>query len=76
MTAKEMFKELGFEFDTTEYKAFKPDFNYTDYDGNGIIFDLENERIDIITITTIRIKKIKKLTEAINKQVEELGWNE
>ena len=74
MTAKEMFEELGFYFDITEYKNYKPDYEFIDEDGNAIMFDLEEKKIDIGTNTYIRIRNPKKFVEAINKQIEELGW--
>lgn len=73
-TAKEMFEDFGFCFDITEYRAYKPDYNFVDEDGNAIIFDLENKKIDITTNTTITITNPKEFTRAINKQIEELGW--
>lgn len=74
MSAKEMFEELGFELDITEYKSYKPDYNFVDEMGNALIFDLEDKKIEIATCTTIKTREPKKFCEAINQQCKELGW--
>ena len=76
MTAKEMFEKLGY--------AFKEDEQFIYYKNNKlvtyhIIFSKEYETVEITpTIdeeihTFIRLSK--KLLQAINKQIEELGWD-
>ena len=75
MTAKEMFEELGYEFDITEYDEFKPDFNYVDKNDNVIYFDLEDKELCFIPVNKqLIIRNPLELLQAINKQVEELGW--
>ena len=73
MTAKEMFEELGFnyfEYDNQiayeqEIRGYDDDTYYV-----GITFDLKYKDIKD-TYSEIDMKLLK----AINKQVEELGWN-
>jgi len=64
MTAKEMFEELGFEYDDGENYI-----EYSNYD-TGICFMLDDKDI---SINTGYIDM--PLFKAINKQCEELGWN-
>lgn len=79
-SAREMFEELGYE--QTKLKKFVK-YTYKKYISNWyhIMFDLEEKTIDCyisndspfsptepFSITTKELK-------AINKQVEELGWN-
>ena len=75
MSAKEMFEELGYEFDITEYDEFKPDFNYVDKNDNVIYFDLEDKELCFIPVNKqLIIRNPLELLQAINKQIEELGW--
>lgn len=64
MTAREMFEKLGFtlEVDVKEYTKYK--------NGNcSIVFDkLTKEVLTLIFYINMQVLK------AINKQVEELGW--
>ena len=70
MSAKEMFKELG-------YKQVNDDVNYLIYDLDGIFklkFYKPQQYIEIEVIedayNTLDVEEL----QAINKQVEELGW--
>lgn len=73
MTAKEMFKELGYKRSADiDAIAFTKEFESHYF---RIIFDLLEKEIlidDIFKVTIIE----KDLLQAINKQVEELGWLE
>lgn len=65
-SAREMFEELGYEYEynnkyTIRYYNVKKD--------NYIWFDLQLKTIEISEYCNM------KEFEAINKQVEELGWN-
>lgn len=73
MRAKEMFEELGRIQTTTEYDDYKSDIDYLDEktEQTNIFFDLESKKIGFINIYKITMQELK----AINKQVEELGWN-
>lgn len=76
MSAKEMFEELGYKFEITEYDDFKPDYNYIDEKDNVIYFDLEDKELVFVPVCKqFIIREPLKLLQAINKQVEELGWN-
>ena len=78
MTAKEMFEELGYKYceddGFIDYKKEKRKLIEPDY----ISFDRLEREIFILNSsksskgTTIDMSLLK----AINKQVEELGWNE
>lgn len=75
MSAKEMFEKLGYEFEITEYEEFKPDYNYVDKNDNVIYFDLEDKELCFIPANKqMIIRQPLKFIQAINKQVEELGW--
>lgn len=70
MSAKEMFEKLG-------YKQVNNDINYLIYDLDGVFKlkfykpqqDIEIEVIED-TYNTLDVEEL----QAINKQVEELGW--
>ena len=65
-SAKELFEELGYVIN-----VWKSSIEYFNYDENKNIwfnFDTKTVEIGVVDIT------IKELN-AINKQVEELGWN-
>lgn len=72
MTAKEMFEELRYKID--KEPRFGSIISYTKYCNDGCcrLFDLVfyKETIDFQEDYISR-----KLLKAINKQVEELGWN-
>ena len=76
MSAKEMFEELGYETDlfwqkdhTIEYLKREEDDFFETSVVSSIIFNKRLKKIKLCGI--IDIKDI----QAINKQVEELGWN-
>lgn len=83
MTAKEMFEKLGYECIEDEDHFIEYIITWDDWHGKGVleivfdydikeiqflcyIKDKEKERVDI----TLNIEEL----QAINKQVEELGW--
>lgn len=79
MSAKEMFEKLEYEcFDDREYEGLPLTILYRK-ENNGVItkvrFDLPDKKY-ITNIQNIESKNNGKLLQAINKQVEELGWNE
>ncbi len=68
MTAKEMFEKLRYENIQSRDKTLLK------YERNGmkkIWFDLENKEILLDGVCHFTLKELK----AINKQIEELGWN-
>ena len=72
MTAKEMFEKLGYgcsksPFEIFYYQEFRT-YGDDTYD-IGIHFNLDDK--DIWAEVNINVKEL----QAINKQVEELGWN-
>lgn len=73
MSAKEMFEELGYELD--KEPRFGSTISYTQYCSDGCcrIYDL------VFYDKTIEVQEDYinlKLLKAINKQVEELNWND
>lgn len=75
MSAKEMFKKLGYEYIKTEYVI--------DYKNKGVVkydisFNLEHKCIELIPTINGEVHYFTRLDtellQAINKQVEELGW--
>lgn len=80
MTAKEMFEKLGFYYEEREYG-----FSYDAYDSETgwlrfVAFDIKNKTVEIHRINIYwnyetKYTKHTHLDKAINKQVEELGWN-
>ena len=80
MSAKEMFEKLGYELkeETKKYLRYKKGISKYG-DGMYIEFDLNNKKIRLYTKTpqynnNPRYADYREF-EAINKQVEELGWN-
>lgn len=76
MTAKEMFEKLGFKQERCDSLFI----DYVIYDNKNeyaICFRLSNKDIDIVNNTFNREYDYLKMPilQAINKQVEELGWN-
>lgn len=78
-TAKEMFEEQGFIL-KEETKSYIRYFrNFLGYgSGDYVSFDLKNKRFRLTNKTvqgnvSFRYAGVKEL-QAINKQVEELGW--
>lgn len=80
-TAKEMFEELGFKcYDDREREGLPLIISYVkpnDYELGGHCTYVDFILPDRIWRTNIvNINKNKKIMEAINKQVKELGWDE
>ena len=73
MSAKEMFEELGYEIDST-YEIEGHFFYCKDY--TKIDFDLSRKNFYKYHSSNLRSPIDMKLLQAINKQVEELGWND
>lgn len=73
MTAKEMFEELGYEIDST-YEIEGHLFYCKDY--TKIDFDLRREDFYKYNSGGFRSPIDMKLLKAINKQIEELGWED
>ena len=71
MSAKEMFEKLGYEYELTEDNVIEywKNVNGINYE---IDFDLDIKKLSILWNNNITLKEL----QAINKQVEELGWNE
>ena len=76
MSAKEMFEELGYIESENNNKGITYNYNFTDYSTYSFIhFNKKDEKIEmesnVINGYDITLQELK----AINKQVEELGWN-
>ena len=71
MSAKEMFEKLGYEYELTEDNVIEywKNVNGINYE---IDFDLDIKKLSILWNNNITLKEL----QAINKQVEELGWTE
>lgn len=65
MSAKEMFKKLGYEYSNNGIQICY----FNDIENEYIWFYLETKTIEIQFDIYIEI------LQAINKQIEELGWN-
>ena len=80
MSAKEMFEELGYEcFDDRDDKEYLPlTILYRKEDIPEVVvwvsFDLPDKKYRT-NVKNIESKNNGKFLQAINKQVEELGWN-
>lgn len=76
MSAKEMFEELGYEQQISEYAITYQNKDAVKYE---ISFNLEHKCIELEPTIDGKIHYFTrldmKLLQAINKQVEELGWN-
>lgn len=74
MSAKEMFEQLGYHFDTNKFDEDNDILTYrADYDMvSNITF--YKEGLYSITIYDTEKKISDELLEAINKQIEELEW--
>ena len=78
MEAKQLFEELGYEqevgYKYIDYAKFHKEVNQYGY----VLFDLEKKTV-LPTMeygSTYAVEIDVNLLKAINKQVEELGWNE
>lgn len=66
-----MFEKLGY-YPSYDYDKPKVDFAfYLKYSTKMVIFNIKNKTIEIID-GTINLKEL----QAINKQIEELHWND
>lgn len=81
-TAKELFEELGYKLDTifsnNEYITYKKKENDGFY---AIDFDIKHKTVRVSFVYTrgiVRTSSYATLDElkVINKQIEELNWNE
>ncbi len=74
MSAKEMFEKLGYEYSKVGEKIYYEEPNPYELGGHSpyIVFYTVNQHWDT---NIVGIEKKKDLLQAINKQVEELGWN-
>ena len=76
MSAKEMFEQLGYKFIKREFEII---YQYTknEYieDYRYIKFDIKIKKIELGDWQEDFNLSLEEL-QAINKQVEELGWNE
>lgn len=76
-SAKEMFEELGYDYsinpdDTIEiYKVWEDCECNLHHD---IVVCIKNKKCIDISLEDVGIRVYKQLIEAINKQIEELGW--
>lgn len=72
MSAKEMFEELGYKLIIqTDYVIC-----YQNKRKSHIYFENHNKIIDLASQETKNKKLTLKQLQAINKQIEELHWNE
>ena len=72
MSAKEMFGELGYEYSillSDQQRIYYEHKNKNNQPSNFIMFDLDYQ-----VISNDRDITLQEL-QAINKQIEELGWN-
>ena len=83
MSAKEMFEKIGYEYhcyDSEEVTYRKEDRQWRENGRILICFDLLNKEIELgfkgKTSGNLPIFISLEELQAINKQVEELGWNE
>jgi len=84
-SAKEMFEELGYRKEDVEDiftgEVFEYDYKYVKFDGTWLREILINDTTKLIHFNTELFNRTQNemLTpqelKAINKQVEELGWN-
>lgn len=73
MEAKEMFKKLGYEYKNyAGYISYEKEINNTTH---FISFDNKNHTVTKHQISDRYLSITMKELQAINKQVEELGWN-
>lgn len=82
MSAKEMFEELGYELDERNPKEILYKMKWEISSTNWISFDIEHKCFNcfITSDSPFTPSKSSKVSleelKAINKQVEELGWND
>ena len=76
MTAKEMFEKLGLEYNECKYHGEIEEISYiNEYNySTKVKFDLKNKRIIAYFGENDAGNIVIELLQAINKQIEELGW--
>ena len=75
-SAKEMFEELGYEIDdNSKLKGMAQCINYQVIQPYGNIFKEITFYFDTKEIGWDNVMVTMPLLKAINKQIEELGWN-
>lgn len=77
MTAKEMFEELGYEYNECYFEQELDEITYSK-DGEytpQIMFSLNHKVVKVYRQENKSSSFDMKLLKAINKQIEELGWN-
>lgn len=74
MSADEMFEKLGYEilYESKRYIRYESEGVFMD---NEIIFDLQRKTIQKEYLTGESQEITLQELQAINKKVEELGWN-
>ena len=82
MSAKEMFEKLGYEIDEQNNKEILYKMKWEISTTYYVSFDLEHKWLECFITSDSPFEPSKSYTididllQAINKQVEELGWNE
>ena len=82
MSAKELFERLGYEYVINAANVIKYKTKHFISDTDYIMFDLDSKQIDCYTLSDSPFTPSTDLPisleelQAINKQVEELGWLE
>ena len=78
LTAREMFEELDLEYHENYYKHEIEQILYTSTDKftPQVVFNLGNRSYKVFYDTGKSSWTCMKLHKAINKQIEELHWNE
>lgn len=74
MTAREMFEKLGYEYSKVGEKIYYEKPNPYELGGHSpyVVFYTINKHWDT---NLVDFGRDKELIKAINKQIEELGWN-
>ena len=81
MTAKEMLEKLGYEIDEENDKEILYKMKWEISSSYYVGFDLEHKNFECFVTSDSPFEPAKSfavyldLLQAINKQVEELGWN-
>ena len=76
-SAKEMFEELGYEYNECYFEQKLDEITYSK-DGKytpQIMFNLNHKVVEVYRQENKSSTFDMKLLKAINKQIEELGWN-
>jgi hypothetical protein len=81
MSAKEMFEKLGYEIDEENDREILYKMKWEISDTYYVSFNLEYKNFECFVISDSPFEPVKSfevdldLLQAINKQIEELGWN-